>query len=44
MLAYPAEALRRRMFNPINGIRTWDYRDIYPGVNFGMVDYNGIPK
>jgi hypothetical protein len=32
------------MYAPINGIRTWAYRDIYPGTQFGMVDSNGIPK
>jgi beta-mannosidase len=44
MLDYQTEAFRRKMHNPINGIRTWAYRDIYPGVQFGMVDSNGIPK
>ena len=44
MLSYPTEAFRRKMHTPINGIRTWAYRDIYPGVQYGMVDSNGIPK
>jgi uncharacterized membrane protein len=44
MLAYPTEAFRRKMYAPINGIRTWAFRDIYPGIQFGMVDSNGIPK
>jgi hypothetical protein len=44
MLGYPTEAFRRKMYTPINGIRTWAYRDIYPGTQFGMVDSNGIPK
>ena len=43
-LGYATEAFRRKMHNPINGIRTWAYRDIYPGTQFGMVDSNGIPK
>jgi beta-mannosidase len=43
-LGYATDAFRRKMHNPINGIRTWAYRDIYPGVQFGMVDSNGIPK
>ncbi len=43
-LSYATQAFRRKMHNPINGIRTWAYRDIYPGVQFGMVDSNGIPK
>jgi hypothetical protein len=44
MLGYPTEAFRRKMYTPINGIRTWAFRDIYPGIQFGMVDSNGIPK
>src|SRR5271157_6639060 len=44
MLSYPTEAFRRKMYAPINGIRTWAFRDIYPGIQFGMVDSNGIPK
>jgi beta-mannosidase len=44
MLEYPTEAFRRKMYAPINGIRTWAFRDIYPGTQFGMVDSNGIPK
>ncbi len=43
-LGYATDAFRRKMHAPINGIRTWAYRDIYPGVQFGMVDSNGIPK
>ena len=43
-LGYATDAFRRKMHTPINGIRTWAYRDIYPGVQFGMVDSNGIPK
>ena len=43
-LGYATDAFRRKMHTPINGIRTWAYRDIYPGIQFGMVDSNGIPK
>lgn len=43
-LGYATEAFRRKMHDPINGIRTWAFRDIYPGIQFGMVDSNGIPK
>jgi beta-mannosidase len=43
-LSYATEAFRRKMHTPINGIRTWAFRDIYPGIQFGMVDSNGIPK
>lgn len=43
-LGYATDAFRRKMHAPINGIRTWAYRDIYPGVQFGMVDSNGMPK
>ena len=43
-LSYATEAFRRKMHTPINGIRSWAFRDIYPGIQFGMVDSNGIPK
>ena len=41
---YATEAFRRKMHAPINGIRTWAFRDVYPGIQYGMVDSNGIPK
>jgi beta-mannosidase len=42
--SYATEAFRRKMHAPINGIRTWAFRDVYPGIQYGMVDSNGIPK
>jgi len=41
---YATEAFRRKLHTPINGIRTWAFRDVYPGIQYGMVDSNGIPK
>jgi beta-mannosidase len=44
MLAYPTEAFRRKMHNPINGIRTWAFTNTSPGIHATIVDSDGTPK
>jgi len=44
MLKYAAEAFRRKKYEPINGIRNWDFLELDPGFRFGIVDYDRVPK
>ena len=44
IMKYATEAYRRKMHNPINGIRFWAYVEAAPGIQWGIVDYNRIPK
>ena len=44
VLQYAAEAFRRRKYDPINGIRSWDFVELGPGFRFGIVDYDRVPK
>jgi hypothetical protein len=44
VLRYAAEAFRRRKYDPINGIRSWDFVELNPGFRFGIVDYDRVPK
>jgi beta-mannosidase len=44
LLRYSAEAYRRKKYEPINGIRSWDYQEIAPGFRFAIVDVDRVPK
>ncbi len=44
VLNYAAEAFRRKKYDPINGIRSWNYLELGPGFRFGVVDYDRVPK
>ncbi len=44
VLRYAAEAFRRGKYDPINGIRSWDFVELNPGFRFGIVDYDRVPK
>jgi beta-mannosidase len=41
---YAAEAYRRKLHAPINGLRFWYYRDLMPRIGWGIVDFNATPK
>lgn len=43
-LKYATEAFRRKKYDPIMGIRSWDFQEIGPGFRFGVVDLDRIPK
>jgi hypothetical protein len=44
LLKYATEAYRRKKYDPIMGIRFWDFLELGPGFRFGIVDYDRIPK
>ena len=44
IMKYATEAYRRKMHNPINGIRFWAYMEVTPGIQWEIIDYNRIPK
>ena len=44
LLKYATEAYRRKKYDPIMGIRFWDFLELAPGFRFGIVDYDRIPK
>lgn len=44
VLKYAAEAFRRKKYEPINGIRSWDFVELNPGFHYGIVDYDRVPK
>jgi len=44
LLRYTAEAYRRKKYEPINGIRNWDFLELGPGSRFAIVDYDRVPK
>ncbi len=44
LLKYATEAYRRKKYDPIKGIRFWDFLELSPGFRFGIVDYDHIPK
>ncbi len=39
LMQYTAEAYRRKKYEPINGIRNWDFLELAPGLRFAIVDY-----
>jgi len=44
LMKYASEVYRRKVHKPINGIRVWAYTEVAPGIQWGFVDYNRIPK
>jgi beta-mannosidase len=44
VLKYAAQAFRRKKYDPINGIRSWDFVELDPGFHFAIVDYDRVPK
>jgi beta-mannosidase len=44
VLNYAAEAFRRKKYDPVNGIRSWNFLELGPGFRFGIVDYDRVPK
>ena len=44
ILNYAAQAFRRKKYDPINGIRSWNFLELGPGFRFGIVDYDRVPK
>jgi beta-mannosidase len=44
LMRYAAEAYRRKKYDPINGIRNWDFVELAPGSRFGTVDFDRVPK
>jgi beta-mannosidase len=44
LLKYATEAYRRKKYDPIMGVRFWDFLELGPGFRFGIVDYDHIPK
>jgi beta-mannosidase len=41
---YATEAFRRKKYNPIHGMRIWDYVGVWPGISFNFLDYGRTPK
>jgi beta-mannosidase len=44
ILNYAAQAFRRKKYDPISGIRSWNFLELGPGFRFGIVDYDRVPK
>ncbi len=44
VLRYATEAFRRKKYQPVMGIRSWDFLELAPGFRFGIVDYDRVPK
>lgn len=44
LMKYATEAFRRKEFDPIMGIRFWDFHQLAPGFRFGILDYDQVPK
>lgn len=44
LMKYTAEAYRRKKYEPISGIRNWDFLELAPGFRFAIVDYDRVPK
>jgi len=44
LMQYTAEAYRRKKYEPVNGIRDWDFQEFAPGFRFAIVDYERVPK
>jgi beta-mannosidase len=44
VLRYATEAYRRKKYQPVMGIRSWDFLELAPGFRFGIVDYDRVPK
>jgi beta-mannosidase len=44
ILNYAAQSFRRKKYDPVSGIRSWDFLELGPGFRFGIVDYDRVPK
>ncbi|MFZ3215575.1 MAG: sugar-binding domain-containing protein [Candidatus Acidiferrales bacterium] len=44
LMKYATEAFRRKEYDPIMGIRFWDFHQLAPGFRFGILDYDQVPK
>jgi beta-mannosidase len=44
LLRYSAEAYRRKKYEPVNGIRNWDFLEVTPAFRFAIVDFDRVPK
>ena len=44
LMRYASEAYRRKKYEPVNGIRSWDYLELAPGFRMGILDYDRVPK
>jgi beta-mannosidase len=44
IMRYASDAFRRRMFNPVQGIRWWEYKDTAPSFQSGFIDVDQVPK
>ena len=44
VLKYAGQAFRRKKYDPINGMRNWDFEELNPGFRFAIVDYDRVPK
>jgi len=44
VLKYAGQAFRRKKYDPINGMRNWDFVELNPGFRFAVVDYDRVPK
>ena len=44
LLKYAAEAYREKLHRPVNGIRIWEYMEVWPGTHWEIVDYYRVPN
>ncbi len=44
LMKYATESYRRKQYDPIMGVRFWDFVELAPGFHFGVVDYDRVPK
>lgn len=44
LFKYATESYRRKKYSPINGIRFWDFGEVWPGIRWGVIDYYRVPK
>lgn len=44
IMRYAAEAFRRKKYDPIMGIRFWDFLELGPGFHHAILDYDRVPK
>ncbi|HUZ45422.1 MAG TPA: glycoside hydrolase family 2 TIM barrel-domain containing protein [Terriglobia bacterium] len=43
IMRYATDAMRRKKYNPIQGIRWWEYKDHAPGLYGGFLDFDQVP-
>jgi len=44
LFKYATDAYRRKMHKPINGVRIWDFKEVWPGIHWCFLDYFRVPK